>query len=356
MFFFFSQRKVSRDLNDLIRFNKLLGMDNSTTDFVPQGLISDATLANLSVLFKLIVNSALGIMGLCTNIINIVVFYKVGLADGVTQNFFILSISDCCLSSLSLTSSVAYILHSEVFDGLGGPEYQAQVVYGASILIGTFPQSVSLVTTVVIAVVRCCCVAIPLRVKLLMTARRQLAVILTFTSCSAVLLNYAFSPSRVIFVHNPLTNASFILIVDLKWYEYTVFSNLSSYIGFIIVITCVIILTISLNKASNFRDKTTVGEQTKDGSREERIIKTVMFLSIVFILCYIPAMVLTMIGRLVEEFSLDGIYSNANLLNLMVMEMFIVINATVNIFIYYFFNTRYRTIFHTTFKNKLSEN
>ncbi|KAK3763822.1 hypothetical protein RRG08_050186 [Elysia crispata] len=337
-------------------------MDNSTTDFVPQGLISDATLASLSVLFKLIVNPALGIMGLCTNIINIVVFYKMGLADGVTQNFFILSISDCCLSSLSLTSSVAYILYSEVFDGLGGPEYQAQVVYGASILIGTFPQSVSLVTTVVIAVVRCCCVAIPLRVKLLMTARRQLAVILTFTSCSAVLLIYAFSPSRVIFVHNPLTNASFILIVDLKWYEYTVFSNLSSYIGFIIVITCVIILTISLNKASNFRDKTTggpltsVGEQTKDGSREARIIKTVMFVSIVFILCYIPAMVLTMIGTLVEEFSLDGIYSNANLLNLMVMEMFIVINATVNIFIYYFFNTRYRTIFHTTFKNKPSEN
>ncbi|KAK3763823.1 hypothetical protein RRG08_050187 [Elysia crispata] len=333
-------------------------MDNSTSNFVAKGLISDAALASLSVLIKLILTPTVGIMGLCANVINIVVFYKMGLTDGVTQNFFILSISDGCISIVSLVNSVAYILYTKVYVGLGGPEYQAQVVYCVTLLSGTFPQSVSLVTTTVIAVVRCLCVAIPLHVKFLMTAWRQLAVILTISSCSASVILYSFIPSRAILVYNPLTNSSFIMIVDLKWVEYTIYSNVTSYIGFIIVIICVIILIISLNRSSSFREKTTsgsstsAGEQTKDGSKETRIIKTVVFVSVVFILCHLPAIALTLIGTVVKEFSSDGLYRNANSLNLMVMEMFMVISATVNIFIYYFFNRRYRIVFSATFGEK----
>ena len=328
-------------------------MDNSTTGFIAKGLISDETLAYLTILFRLVLNPAVGILGFCANVINVVVFYKMGLTDGVTQNFFILSISDCCLATVSIIGSVSYILYTQVYVGVGGPEYTAQVVYCASILIGAFPHSVSMVTTVVIAVIRCLCVAIPLRVKFLMTARRQLAVILAFSSCSAGLLIYAFSPSRAVLVNNPLTNNPFILIVDLKWFEYTVYSNTTSYVGFIIVIICVIVLTISLNRSSSFREKSasgaSAGEQTKDGRKEARVIKTVVFVSIVFIVCYLPAMTVTMIGTLVKEFSTVGIYRNANLLNLMIMELFIVINASVNVFIYYFFNTRFRTTFDTVF-------
>ncbi|KAK3763821.1 hypothetical protein RRG08_050185 [Elysia crispata] len=332
-------------------------MDNSTAGFVAKGLISNETFAYLMVLFRLVLNPAVGILGLCANVINVVVFYKMGLTDGVTQNFFILSISDGCLASATIIASVSYILYTQVYVGVGGPEYTAQVVYCASILIGAFPHSVSMATTVVIAVIRCLCVAIPLHVKFLMTARRQLAVILAFSSCSAGLLIYAFSPSRAVLVNNPLTNTPFILIVDLKWFEYTVYSNATSYIGFIIVIICVIVLTVSLNRSSSFRGKSasrvstsvSTGEQTKDGRKEARVIKTVVFVSIVFIVCYLPAMTVTMIGTLVKEFSTVGIYRNANLLNLMIMDLFTAINASVNIFIYYFFNTRFRTTFNTVF-------
>ncbi|KAK3763820.1 hypothetical protein RRG08_050184 [Elysia crispata] len=191
-------------------------MDNSTAGFETQGLISDTVLASLSVLIKLILTPVIGTIGLCANFINIVVFYNMGLTDGVTQNFFILSISDGCLAALSLVSSVAYILYTKVFVGLGAPDYQAQIVYCVALLIGTFPQSVSMVTTAVIAVVRCLCVAIPLRVKFLMTARRQLAVILLFSSCSASVVLYSFIPSRAILVYNPLTNSSFILMNDIQ--------------------------------------------------------------------------------------------------------------------------------------------
>ncbi|RUS70864.1 hypothetical protein EGW08_021378, partial [Elysia chlorotica] len=299
---------------------------------------------------------ALGTLGLCANIVNTVVFYKMGLTDGVSQNFFILSISDGCLTALSLISSGAYILYTEVFVDGRSAHHVAQVVYYVALLIGTFPQSVSMFTTVVIAVVRCLCVAIPLRVKFLMTARRQLAVILMFSSCTTCVVLYSFIPGRALLVHNPVTDTYFTMIVDLKWFEYTVYASATSYIGFITVIICVIIITISLNRSTNFREKTTspasslsAGEQNKDGSREARVIKTVVFVSVVFILCNLPAMAHTLIGTLVKEFSSDGVYRNENSLNMIVMEMFIVINATVNIFIYYFCNMRYRTTFITVF-------
>ncbi|KAK3763814.1 hypothetical protein RRG08_050178 [Elysia crispata] len=332
-------------------------MDNTTQHSGSEGLISDITLDSLGILFKLVLNPAIGALGLCTNLINIVVFYKMGLSDGVTQNFFILSISDGCLAGVSLVNSVAYILYAKVYVGAGGAEHQAQVVYWVTLLIGTFPQSVSMITTVVIAVVRCCCVAMPLHVKFLLTSRRQLAVILTFSSCSAGVVIYAFALSRVVLIDNPQTNGSLAMLVNLRWYEYTVFSNVTYYIGFAIVIICVIILTINLNRTSSFREKSTGGlsasssadEQSKDGSKEARAVKTVVFVSVVFIVCYLPSMTFTLVGTLVEGFSADGVYRNANLFNIMVMEMFVVINVTVNVFIYYFFNTRYRVAFNTIF-------
>ena len=329
-------------------------MDNSTAGFIAQGLISDKTLAYLTVLFSLVLNPATAVLGFCANVINVVVFYKMGLTDGVTQNFFILSISDGCLATTSLIVSVSYILYTKVFVGVGGPEYTAQVVYNASILVGFFPHSVSMITTIVIAVVRCLCVAIPFRVKILVTARRQLAVILAFSSCAAGFLIFAFSPSRAVFVENPLTNTPLVLLVDLKWLQITIYSNATSYIGFITIIICVIILSISLNRSSNFRGKSTstsasAGEQARDKGREARVIKTVVFVSIVFILCNLPGIAITLIGLLVKEFSSVGIYRNANLLSLMIMELFIVINATGNVFIYYFFNTRYRITFYAVF-------
>ncbi|GFR85056.1 chemosensory receptor B [Elysia marginata] len=336
---------------------EFLAMNVSTTDSIPRGVISDTAIANLGILFKVILNPTLGTVGFCANVVNMIVFCKIGLSDGVTQNFFILSISDASLAAVSMVNSAAYILYAKVYVGQGGPENNAQVVYWASLLIGAFPQSVSMITTVVIAVVRCLCVAMPLRVKFLITTGRQLAVILGFSTVSACVVIYAFARSRVVIVHNPQTNETLAMLVDLNWYEYTLFSNVTYYIGFAIVIICVIMLSTSLKKSSDFREKSTGGSSNsdsaatnaKDGRREARVVKTVVFVSIVFIVCYLPSMTFTLIGTLVSEFSADGLYRNANLFNIMVMEMFVVINVAVNIFIYYFCNARYRAAFKEIF-------
>ncbi|GFN95587.1 chemosensory receptor a [Plakobranchus ocellatus] len=321
--------------------------------------ITDLILSYLSLVCKLILYTVLGVMGVCTNVINMAVFHRMGLSDGVTQNFFILSVSDFFIALITLSNSLIYLLMTRVYNGEGGSsEKNTQILNSSTIIAVTFPQNVSLITTVVIAVVRCCCVAMPLRVKYLVTASRQLAVILLFSASAAVVLLYAFTPIQVTFVHNPLTNSSLVVFINLKWLTYTLFTNICFYSGFFIVIVCVIILAISLYRSSHFRQKSTSAGSTSDDSqikerrRETRVVLTVVFVSVVFIVCYLPTLVFSVLGEVVEEFTAFGVYRNSNSFILMVMGVALLVNINVNIFIYYFFNTRYRNVLTTMFGAK----
>ena len=318
--------------------------------------ISDAALSYLGLAFKLILNPTLEVLGIAVNVINMVVFYKMGLSDGVTQNFFILSISDGLITSIALVNSVTYILQTMVY---AGKDIHVEMVHLASFLATTFPQNFSLITTVVIAVVRCCCVAMPLRVKYLITARRQLAAILIFSASALGILLYAFTPIKVIFIHSERVNSSLPMFIELRWAAYALFTNIFFYIGFIIVIICVIILSISLNQSTKFREKSASGSgpmsgsdgagQAKEGRKEARIVQTVVFLCVIFILCYLPTMIFSLFGQIEPEFSATGFYRNANVFFLMFLEMSLMVNANVNIVIYYLYNSRYRTVFLTMF-------
>ncbi|GFN95592.1 hypothetical protein PoB_002209800 [Plakobranchus ocellatus] len=177
-----------------------------------------------------------------------------GLSDGVTQNFFLLSVSDFFMALVTMINGVIYILMTHFYnDESGSSEKNTQILNPATIMAVGFPQNVSLITTVVIAVVRCCCVAMPLRVKYLLAASRQLAVILFFSANAAVVLLYAVVPIQVTFVDNPMTNSSLAVLVNLKWLTYTLFTSICFYSGFFIVIVCIIILATNVYRSSHFR-------------------------------------------------------------------------------------------------------
>ncbi|RUS75398.1 hypothetical protein EGW08_016837 [Elysia chlorotica] len=319
--------------------------------------ISDEVISYLGFIFKLVVNPSLQLLGIVANVINMAVFYKMGLSDGVTQNFFILSFSDWLFSAFALVNSLTYILQAQVF---GGREVHTEFVHNASYLAATFPQTFSLITTVVIAVIRCCCVAMPLRVKYLITARRQLAAILIFSASALFILLYAFTPIQVMYVHNARVNISLPMFMEIRWYTYTLFTNIFFYIGFIVVIICVIILTISLNRSTKFREKSSSGGgagtsgtetsgQAKEGRKEARVVKTVVFLCVIFILCYTPTVIFTLFGTVEPEFSATGFFRNANAFFLILIVTAMMVNANVNIFVYYLYNSRYRAVFMSMF-------
>ncbi|GFO26203.1 peptide receptor gpcr [Plakobranchus ocellatus] len=269
--------------------------------------LGDIVMFYIGVVLKLYVNPALGFGGILVNIINTFIFYKMGLSDGVTQNFLILSIFDGILSICAAINSLCYILLTTMFTRGGFIAHNLQAVLWATVISWPFSQTISCITTTVIAVVRCCCVALPLQVKQVLTARRQLVAIFIFSAVTEGVLLYVFIPSRLVILTDPVTNITQAAYIDQNYDTLNIFTNIFLYITFVIIIVCVVILTISLNQSSKFRDKSSSSnEKSKEKSREIRVVQTVILVALIFILCNLPTIILSIIRQFVDGFSIQG--------------------------------------------------
>ena len=338
---------------------------NSTVDLSMPGaglyieLITDAILSYTAVVLKMVLNPILGVVSVCANLTNMAVFSKMGLSNGVNQNFFILSLSDSLIAVTALVNSAAYVCQVilKVYGKtLGGSNTDAQIVYWAAFFAFPFGQNFSLITTVVIALVRCCCVAMPLRVKDVLTARRQLAAILLFSAISSSVYLYAFYPLRVEYGRDPEDNSTVAFMVDAVWVVYIGFNNATFFGGFIVVAVCATILSLSLYRSVRFRKsfssgKTRTGSglspphadaQTRARQRDARVVKTVVMVSFSFIVCNLVTIIYLVLFLALSGFGPLGRFANANQFTLMITETFALVNATVNIFIYASYTTRYR--------------
>ncbi|GFN84089.1 chemosensory receptor a [Plakobranchus ocellatus] len=315
--------------------------------------ISDAAFHYIIIAIRLILNPALGITGTCTNLINSAAFFRMGLTDGITQNFFILSISDWVLSVMALINFLSGVLYHIVYSDDETLRLHPLILYQISAVSQIVSQQVSAVVTIVIAIVRCCCVALPLRVKYLLTASRQLAVILVFGGLSTFVITFCFAHGHFAYHLDTKTNKSHYGLVGVKWYTFAVFSNIYFYSSFSIVIICLIILSTSLYRSYKFRKTTTIpfsSVHMRRINKEIRIIKTVVLVSAIFLVCYSVQVFFSILRNNIKGFSPQGEQKNAAFTFLVIHETFSLINANANIFIYFFFNTRYRITAKTLLK------
>ena len=343
-------------------------MDPSNQTLNDANLYISEIFSYLNYFVKLIVNPALGLVSIFLNIINMIVFYKIGLSDGVTQNFFILSLCDSLTAVTSLVNSIAHMARTIVrsFIGYGGLEQVVHILYMGSYFSLPFPQNYSLITTVVIAVVRCCCVAMPLKVKHLITVKRQLVAILFLSGMATSILVYVYAPLKIFHLLNLATNTTEAYFLGARWQTNTIFNNILCYGSFIICITCVIILSTNLNKASRFRDSFTTStsittsygntsdsdKKSKEILRNARAVRTVVLVCVIFIVCNVPHMVLYLLMAYLEGFGPGGKYYLARVFSISVAEMFLLISTCLNTFIYILYNTRYGDIFFSLFQKK----
>ena len=314
----------------------------------------------LDVLFNMIVNPILCFAGISLNIINMIVFYKMGLPDGVTQNFFILSLTDSLFAFTSLVNKMALIARTaaRAYIGYGDVEEMVNIVYQASFYSIPFPQNYSLITTVVIAVVRCCCVAIPLKVKYLLTVRRQMAAILFLSGIATIIYVYVLAPLRLFYLPNPGMNTTIAYFGGARWSVYRVFNNAISFGSFAISIVCVVLLSTSLSTASRFRDISTASTSTtvnvdktsapdaksRERQRNARVVRTVLLVTVIFIVCNVPTILYYVLKGAVEGFEPGGRYEYTNASAITIAELFVLISTCLNTIIYFFYNNRYRQV------------
>ena len=126
------------------------------------------------------VQPALAVWAFFSNLVNVAVFARMGTKDGLTWTFLTLSVSDGILAFLLLVKNCCAVITA--FLPRWSVTEQLLGIVGRICLVGTnYPLNASLVTTTVIALVRGCCVAMPLNVGRVFTARRQMLAIAVFT-------------------------------------------------------------------------------------------------------------------------------------------------------------------------------
>ena len=302
---------------------------------------------------------AIILFGLVSNIINIVVFLKLGKKDNVTTLLLSLAVSDFVFLTLMTPSICGYIIwillisHSWFFDKrilLYLLYWPAFTTYDLSAFI-----SVSL------GVMRCACVAMPLKFKFVFTKSRTIKWVMFLVVLAVSLRIPVLTINRIFWRTNLQTNVSTPYLKAVNAAYMTSINDILNrgiviYILYITMVTCVGVLTFKLYQASKIRhsctiDLTKASNHAPDkpvahelSSKDIQVVKSVVLVCIIFILSHLPFLILSSTRLVRPDFDsgqqlayLFAIFSQISL-------TCSYLNASLNIFVYYRYNTRYRSV------------
>ncbi|GFR84786.1 chemosensory receptor A [Elysia marginata] len=339
-------------------FNTTLKPDFNTT------LDSSVTVLPYARMFYLaanvIVPAGLVILlfGMITNITNIVVFLKAGVKDNVSTLLLSLSISDLTFIILTMPTALGLaVSHFFIKSHLWPFDFRfvhflfywpAYTVYDISAFI-----SVSL------GVMRCACVAMPLKFKLVFTKRRTVIIVLALLVLAVSLRAPVLTIFRVAWRTDSATNVSSAYLTAVNRESMTRINDVMNrglvvWVNYTIMVSCVGLLSFKLAQASRIRRSyTSSGDQTKDKTsannrltpKDLQAVKSVVLICLIFILSQLPFMLYSTARLINPEFTstsrmqnLFGFFSQCG-------STCSYLNASLNIFVYYNYNTKYRTVF-----------
>ncbi|GFR72063.1 chemosensory receptor C [Elysia marginata] len=311
-------------------------------------------------------------VGLTTNILNIITFLKVGVKDSVTTLLLTLSMSD---ASFLILVSPTLLRHG--FLSVGSYKLQAFsdlrfITFWPAFTCYDFSAYVS----VVLGVTRCACVAMPLRFKSVFTKKRTIiSVVVLF--CINVLIHIpVLTMYRLGWKTDPLTNKSYVGVVrdepSLRNYKQgindIINKNTLQVISFIVLVACAALLKFKLFQASKIRSKLATVSGSSDESdkslsqslaashklspKDVRVVQSVILVCSVYIFAQLPSLLYTATKKFHPEFTDTGRLFFLVVICSRTSYTFYLINASVNIFVYYNYNTKFRSAFRSLFKCK----
>ncbi|CAG5121682.1 unnamed protein product [Candidula unifasciata] len=296
-----------------------------------------------------------------TNIINIIVFSKIGFSESSTVVLFGLVLSDLGFLFLSCVSQTLDILDSAV--GLRPLEPFKQFAYQVLWWYNMF-YDVTILLTVFNAVQKCACVAIPLTFKSIFTTSRSIKVTVVIYSAAVIYyvpifaspgtwtrFDYSRNWTRLYNYYYPQNKLAFTVV--------HIFSRIIlPLVSQVIVIFCMIVLIYKLREAQ--RNRRSMGSGTelpantynrisqqshKNTAREIRAIQTVTLVSAIFVVCNMPDILITFTNKFYPAFGDAMKYEGAFKMCSAIQDVFAVINSAVNIFVYLKYNSKYRRKF-----------
>ncbi|XP_059163869.1 probable G-protein coupled receptor B0563.6 [Physella acuta] len=316
-------------------------------------LVSDAVRDMFILVNHVVLSTSICLLGIVVNILNICVFVKQGLKKTTNSCFFAMAISDLCGV---LTQVWHNFCLDPYVDRLNLPVDFMDVQY----LTAGWPNScLVLITdwiTVYITAERCLSIALPLKIKQIVTPRRTACVIVFICAINIGSVLPLYFSAYFSWNFYPASNKTKLGISflpnkpEIESFIFT-FQAALAILAFVCVIIFTSILVIKLKKKSKWRQQSTFDkDQTESMSnRERRTVSLIILVAIVLIVCYSPAVTCSITTSVYPDFGITG--PQSNLFHVAWSFGFLChsINSSVTIFLYYNMSSKYRATFNQLF-------
>lgn len=291
-------------------------------------------------------------LGIIFNIVTIIVFVKLGFKDKMNITLVILAVADTTIlltligySTVLSPPVLRDVTHMDIIDALS-------YLFG---WLNVLTTRVAGCLTAFITLERFVCVAIPFKVKKIFTKKNT---ILFAVSVYVVLIAYStpmFVANNIGPRFNALYNETVVGLVTSA--DSSVLESISrgmnvttEVISFLLVTFFTLGLIHSFFRSTKWRISALSGREGGSMSnRDRKLVKMVLFISLVFIGCCLPSVSADIVMLFVKEFTING---KEKFLFLVADAIFFdlsAINSTVNIFIYLKMSSKFSRAFFELF-------
>ncbi|KAI8770663.1 P2Y purinoceptor 2 [Biomphalaria glabrata] len=313
--------------------------------------VSDEVTFYLTFWVFMVTTNAMATWSTLSNVLNIIVFVKLGLKERVNFNLFCLSCSDLMEAATIAAMSVGFVGDVELLFGLmDGTYYLLYISWYRALFV-----DISSALTVFITIERCRCVVRPLTFNTSFIARRGKGIV--FVILVFVLVNYLpllttfeFIPSES--QHSPNLTIIIVTYSELNLavarYNDLVFGITLAALCQFIIFVCALLMFRGLQKTSKVRSANVlksndVHSQAKGAmtSKERRVVKMILVLAGLYTTSCLPQMAYCWARVIIPDFA-DGKIGNLQV----VLALFIYLPAiwygALSVFVYYNFSSSYR--------------
>ncbi|XP_059172436.1 FMRFamide receptor-like [Physella acuta] len=215
--------------------------------------------------------------------------------------------------------------------------------------------------TAYIMLERCFCVALPLKVKVVVTPRRVKAVLITLYAVvlAGVLPTYTthglawrFYPAHNLTMLGLSLSDSALSVTRVT----NIITNpLSAISSFAVVLACTVIIATTLSRKARWRESNSVA--TANGQyhitgKARKAVKMVTILSVIFLISVTPSVISVILTDVSTDFSLTGKYRNIFYVVYSITFILEAVNSCSNFFVYYTMNSKFKSMFHQLFVPK----
>nr|KAG5712161.1 hypothetical protein BaRGS_014511 [Batillaria attramentaria] len=313
----------------------------------PENVISLATFLLIEKISMCGVNPVLFLIGVPTNILNCIVFARQGLRD--RMNFLLFSLSLVDMAYVALFFMVgSYCLVGEITPGYEEWWKYFARKYFTGLYRGFLYTSGCL--TMVIALERCVCVALPLKVATLIKTRT--VAILVFAILALIQAACCLYPLELEIgsMVDPDTGKVLYFLTLTQFYfdnrllynivENTFLMIVIPFFTFIVVSAATAVTVVKLKRAVTWRE--TSGCDSAISKRQIALAKMLVVVSCVYILTAAPNLALGLSRLTVPGFLPSDRFANIFLASHLLYLMLAMFNSSVNFFIYVSRSSRYR--------------